>query len=451
MNRYSSLLAAWNRNSHFPTARFLVTLRAVCEHWVMKKILFVDDDALVARIYSKELAQAGFEVTVAEDGLAAMKMLSTIKPDLAVLDIMMPKFSGLEVLDYIRSQPGLKATRVVILSNYFTNDKNRQAATAKADGALTKFTCTPALLIKLAAEILSGDTAKTSDSLPGSTGKAPVSSARAVTSPPAKPPPSAPKASKAVPEKKVEVDIQARTRGDLLKNKSKTLATIRQLNEAFIKGDSPQVQGLRLLDFYRKIHNITAMAGLAGCEEIALLSSAFEALLFELYERPEQINPSTLQTIANTLDFFRLLFAHAERTQAGAPMSAKALVVDDDRVTNRAIVVALRLANLKAIGVHSPLDALKTLEEDRYDLILVDIMMSGMDGFELCEKLRVLPRYKRTPVIFVTSNAEFETRIHSVLSGGNDLIAKPVFPVELAVKAVTHLLRSQFPEEWALG
>jgi hypothetical protein len=37
------------------------------------------------------------------------------------------------------------------------------------------------------------------------------------------------------------------------------------------------------------------------------------------------------------------------------------------------------------------------------------------------------------------------------LSGGNDLIAKPIFPIELAVKAVTHLLRSQLPEEWALG
>jgi putative two-component system response regulator len=77
--------------------------------------------------------------------------------------------------------------------------------------------------------------------------------------------------------------------------------------------------------------------------------------------------------------------------------------------------------------------------------------MPGMGGFELCEKIRQLPNYKRTPVIFVTGHADFDNRIHSVLSGGNDLIAKPVFPIELAVKAVTHLLRSQLPESWGLA
>ena len=72
--------------------------------------------------------------------------------------------------------------------------------------------------------------------------------------------------------------------------------------------------------------------------------------------------------------------------------------------------------------------------------------MPEIDGLEFCKKVREMPQYRRTPVIFVTGHTDFESRINSVLSGGDDLISKPIFPIELAVKAVTHLLRSQLPE-----
>jgi DNA-binding response OmpR family regulator len=54
-----------------------------------------------------------------------------------------------------------------------------------------------------------------------------------------------------------------------------------------------------------------------------------------------------------------------------------------------------------------------------------------------------LPGYQKTPVIHVTSRSDLESGIQSVLDGGNELIVKPVFPLELAVKAVALLLRSQ--------
>jgi CheY-like chemotaxis protein len=84
---------------------------------------------------------------------------------------------------------------------------------------------------------------------------------------------------------------------------------------------------------------------------------------------------------------------------------------------------------------------LQWLKERRFDLVLLDIEMAGMDGFELCRRLRTLPGYQKTPVIYVTSHSDFENRAKSVLSGGDDLISKPVFPMELAVKAVTLLLK----------
>jgi len=68
-----------------------------------------------------------------------------------------------------------------------------------------------------------------------------------------------------------------------------------------------------------------------------------------------------------------------------------------------------------------------------------------MDGIELCKRLRALPGYEKIPVIYVTLHSDFETRARTVLSGGNDLIAKPILPAELAVKVVMHLLKKHHP------
>jgi CheY-like chemotaxis protein len=76
-------------------------------------------------------------------------------------------------------------------------------------------------------------------------------------------------------------------------------------------------------------------------------------------------------------------------------------------------------------------------------LFLLDIEMRDMSGFQLCERIRALPDHQKAPVIFVTGHSDFENRARGVLAGGNDLISKPVFPIELAVKAVTHLLKAR--------
>lgn len=409
----------------------------------MNKILLVDDDALVVEIYRKRMTHFGYEVVVAPDGLAAMKALHEARPQFVVLDIMMPKFNGWEVLNFIRSQVAHQGTRVVVLSNFYAGGDERQATTAQADDHLLKSTCTPAKLDAALKEL-----AARPPRVAAPATKNPPVEKPAAAPPPTPPPVSVAQTKAAAPGP--DTAAEAKIRAEFLKDAPKHLATLQQLNAAFMQDGPAQARDLHLLDYYRKVHYLTAIAGMGGCAQIALLCSAFEALLMELHERPEHIGPSTRQTITFTLDFLTLLFDNAEIAAATPSRTARALVVDDDPISVRAISMALRRCNLVVVGLPDPNAALQAINSQTFDLILLDVLMPGMDGFELCKKLRALPQYQQTPVIFVTGKADFESRSQGVLSGGNDLIAKPVLPIELALKAVTHLLRPHLPQPPAL-
>jgi len=109
------------------------------------------------------------------------------------------------------------------------------------------------------------------------------------------------------------------------------------------------------------------------------------------------------------------------------------------------VVSALRQAHLSPRSTEDPIVAWQWAHHEHFDVILLDIEMPVLNGFKLCERLRVVPGYEHTPVIFVTAHSEFESRAKSSLSGGNDLITKPILPMELAAKVVMHLLKSQLP------
>ena len=106
---------------------------------------------------------------------------------------------------------------------------------------------------------------------------------------------------------------------------------------------------------------------------------------------------------------------------------------------------AVSANGLHATGVEDPLIALAKLTKTPYDVIFLDVQMPGMTGFELCTKLRAMPLHAKTPVVFVTAMTDFQSRARSTLSGGNDLIGKPFLLMELAVKALSYVLRAKPP------
>ena len=126
----------------------------------MKNILFVEDDPNIVEIFRESLLREGFEVLVAGDGIAAMKALHQAQPDLIILDLLMPRFNGVDVLKFIRTNPALKQVKVIIFSNVArVADIALEAERIGADAFLPKLTCTPEQLIYAINTLLCDDTA----------------------------------------------------------------------------------------------------------------------------------------------------------------------------------------------------------------------------------------------------------------------------------------------------
>lgn len=81
-----------------------------------KNVLIVEDQAALAEVYRVRLAAEGYQVWIANDGHAAIDMARQLQPDLILLDIMLPKASGFDILETLRSHPALAGTKVVVMS-----------------------------------------------------------------------------------------------------------------------------------------------------------------------------------------------------------------------------------------------------------------------------------------------------------------------------------------------
>ena len=122
----------------------------------MKTILHVEDDALIVHVYRAPLQRAGFQVETAEDGVIAAKMLFKSRPVLLVLDLMIPKLTGRDVIKYIRTTPTLQTLPIVILSSASIADQGIEAAALGVERVLYKSQCTPAILIGAINDLLGG-------------------------------------------------------------------------------------------------------------------------------------------------------------------------------------------------------------------------------------------------------------------------------------------------------
>lgn len=119
----------------------------------------------------------------------------------------------------------------------------------------------------------------------------------------------------------------------------------------------------------------------------------------------------------------------------------KHILVVDDMLTNLKIVESFLKPYYKVSLVKSGDQALKFLSKNTPDLILLDIQMPGMDGFETIKKIKAVPEYRDIPVVFLTSQEDIDSRMKGFQLGATDFILKPFMP-EMVLKVIASRLKS---------
>ena len=115
------------------------------------------------------------------------------------------------------------------------------------------------------------------------------------------------------------------------------------------------------------------------------------------------------------------------------------LIVDDVPENLALLSDALERAGYKVLVAMDGISALERMQRMRPDVVLLDAMMPGLDGFETCRRMKAMPAIADIPVLFMTALTESEHVVEGFAAGGIDYVTKPIHPEEVLARVAAHL------------
>lgn len=119
-----------------------------------KRILIVEDDKFLSEMYATKLKESGFEIEVAYDGEEGLRKMAEFKPDLVLLDIVLPKIDGFEVMQKIKKDPSFKDINIIALTNLGQKEEVERGLALGADDYAIKAHFTPTEVVAKVKKIL---------------------------------------------------------------------------------------------------------------------------------------------------------------------------------------------------------------------------------------------------------------------------------------------------------
>ncbi|GIK23221.1 MAG: response regulator [Ignavibacterium sp.] len=369
------------------------------------KVLVVEDDYATSKLLSNYLTKWGYEPTIVNSAQQAMKIVETQQFLAVIMDIILPDASGFELLKQFRESPITKHIPIIVCSVEAEQQK------AFMMGAVEYFV--KPINYKYLVEVLTSYRLKKDSNILVVDDDIPTLNLIK------------------------EVIEQAGFNAIAEHQSSKVIGMIENLNLdlAIIDLDMPVVNGFDLIKMIKSNKNFSKLPIIiyTGKENYQDDLKKIDGLFSDLLHK----SSSNIEDLAETVNSFMNRFdepANPEEVKKSKD-TVKILLVEDYKHSQIIVTRLLKKNNFESIVVvENGLQAFEQVQEQKYDLILMDMQMPVMNGFEATQKIRELDDYKDTPIIALTAFAMKGDREKCLEAGATDYIPKPIDSQEFIEK-----------------
>jgi CheY-like chemotaxis protein len=407
------------------------------------RFLVVDDDLISRHALSLSLKKAFSEPDLAVDGETALAQAASQAYDVIFLDVQMPGMDGFELCTKIRDTGPNRATPVVFVTIQSDFDARCKSTLSGGNDLMGKPFLTFEVTVKALTLALHGRLAgRNGKPLPQPEPGRDTADALATVKDGPRPLPSFAITTRPPPATSSSAETDEITNAFLIRA-SKQLDLLWQLCQTILQISNKETRQTLLLDGFLRINSLIPRLGSEVVHPAYRMSAALEGLLRKMLQNPRHASPATLDTLVTAVALLTDLCSPELRADLAINPPIHLLVVDDDLVARRTLVGALQTAFKKPESAESGEAALALAREKPFDVIFLDLVMPGMDGYEVCSKIRQTVPNRATPVVFVTGQSDLDTRARMSRNGGDDLMGKPFLTSEITVKALTFALRGR--------
>jgi two-component system cell cycle response regulator len=402
-------------------------------------ILVVEDHPLNMKLVRSLLDLAGYKVLEAENAQQAIQLTSNFQPDLILMDIQLPDMDGLEATRIIKSRKESEHIPVVALTSYAMPGDERKASEARCSGYITKPIDTRQFIQTIENYLEPGTTINPkplTDPAPFPVSVAAKHRILIVDDDP-------------LNIKLLKAKLPARKYDTLsaLNGEQALLTAMNELPDLILLDimmpglDGFEVSRRLKANPYTKDIPIIVITALEGLDEKI---RGLEAGADEFLNKPV----NTIELLARIRSLLRLkqyrerlvLRTQTEKTISGfrspddSALPGKILVVEDNDKDRQMLLHYFKGQLYDLSWAQSGEEALDRLEKESYDLLLLDVLLPGLDGFEVCRRLKHLSRTRDLQIILITCLSHLENKIKGIELGADDYLIKPINSRELLAR-----------------
>lgn len=369
------------------------------------KVLVVEDDYATSKLLSNYLTKWGYEPIIVNSAQQALKSIEK-EPHLAVLmDIVLPDANGFELLKQIREHPNAKNTPVIVCSVETEQQK------AFLMGAVEYFV--KPINYKYLVEVLMSYQLKKDSNILIVDDDVPTLNLM----------------KEAVEQSGFNAIAESHS--------SKVISLIENMNLdlAIIDLDMPEINGFDLIKMIKSNKNFAKLPIMiyTGKENYQDDLKKIDGLFAELLHK----SSTNIEDLAETVNAMINRYEEPSKPEEVQEKTdeVKILLVEDYKHSQIIVTRLLRKNNFDSIVVvENGVEAVEAVQQQQYDIILMDMQMPVMNGFEATQKIREIPQYRDTPIIALTAFAMKGDREKCLEAGATDYIPKPIDSQEFIQK-----------------